>query len=75
MPTDRSRLIQGVKSLAFTTLLMFMAPVVIYQAFKNEGHPLYIYVLILGLIMAVAAVGFGFYSIRTIVSAFFDGKK
>lgn len=75
MPTNRSRLIQGVKFLAYTTFLMFLAPVVIYQAFKNEGHPLYIYVLILGLIIAVAAIGFGFHSIRTIVSAFFDGDK
>ncbi|TDQ30942.1 DUF6095 family protein [Zeaxanthinibacter enoshimensis] len=74
MRTDRELLIRGVKYLGITALLMFIAPVIIYQAFKNEGHPLYIYVLILGFIFALAAVGMGFYSIRTVVNAFFNKK-
>ncbi|NNF20267.1 MAG: hypothetical protein HKN61_10855 [Flavobacteriaceae bacterium] len=74
MRTDRDLLIKGVKYLGITALLMFIAPVIIYQAFKNEGHPLYLYVLILGFIVALAAVGMGFYSIRTVVNAFFNKK-
>ncbi|MDC6351982.1 DUF6095 family protein [Zeaxanthinibacter sp. PT1] len=74
MRTDRDLLIKGVKYLGITALLMFIAPVIIYQAFKNEGHPLYLYVLIFGFIVALAAVGMGFYSIRTVVNAFFNKK-
>lgn len=74
MRTDKTLLIKGVKFLGFTVLLMFSAPFAIYQAFKNEGHPLYIPVLILGLLLAIAAIGMGFYSIKTLVDALF-GKR
>ncbi len=36
---------------AYTLMLMFGAPIVIYQAFKNQEHPFYWPVLIIGLIM------------------------
>lgn len=74
MHTNKDLLIKGVKRLAYTVLLMFTAPFAIYQAFKNQEHPLYLPVLILGLILAVAAVGMGFYAIKTVVDALF-GKK
>lgn len=74
MRTDKTLLIKGVKFLGFTVLLMFSAPFAIYQAFKNEGHPLYIPVLILGILLAIAAIGMGFYSIKTLVDALF-GKR
>jgi hypothetical protein len=74
MRTDKTLLIKGVKLLAYTVILMFSAPFAIYQAFKNEGHPLYFPVLILGLLLAVAAIGMGFYGIKTLVDALF-GKR
>jgi uncharacterized membrane protein len=74
MRTDKTLLIKGVKLLAYTVILMFSAPFAIYQAFKNEGHPLYLPVLILGLLLALAAIGMGFYSIKTLVDALF-GKR
>ena len=48
---------------------MFSGPVVLYQAFKNQDHPWYIPVLVIG------AVGMGFYSIKTLVDALFGRKK
>lgn len=72
--TDREQLLKSLKFFAYTLLLMFTAPVVIYQAFKNQTHPLYWPVLIVGVILAIAAIGMGFYSIRQIMRAFF-GKK
>jgi uncharacterized membrane protein YphA (DoxX/SURF4 family) len=74
MRTNKTLLIKGVKLLAYTVILMFSAPFAIYQAFKNEGHPFYFPVLILGLLLALAAIGMGFYSIKTLVDALF-GKR
>jgi len=75
MRTDKTLLLKGVKYLAYTVLLMFSAPFAIYQAFKNEGHPLYIPVLIFGILLAIAAIGMGFYGIKTIVDALFGKRK
>lgn len=67
-------MLKGLKYLAYTVALMFTAPFVLYQAFKNQEHSFYIPVLILGVILAVAAIGMGFYSIKTVVDSLF-GKK
>ena len=66
---------KGVKNLIYTVGLMFLAPVVLYQAFKNQEHPLFIPVLILGFILAIAAIGMGFYSIKILMQALFDDSK
>lgn len=72
--TNKELLLKGVKYLAYTTALLFTAPVVLYQAFKNQDHPWYIPILILGGILAISAIVMGFYSIKTIIDALF-GKK
>ena len=66
---------KGVKNLVYTLGLMFLAPIVLYQAFKNQEHPLFIPVLILGFILAIAAIGMGFYSIKILMQALFDDSK
>ncbi len=75
MRTDKSLLIKGIKFLGYTVLLMFAAPFAIYQAFKNQGHPLYWPVLIIGLVLAVAAIAMGFYSIKTVMDSLFGKRK
>ena len=72
--TDRELLFKSFKYFAYTLLLMFSAPVVIYQAFKNQTHPMYWPVLIVGVLLAIAAIGMGFYSIKVIMRALF-GKR
>lgn len=72
MRTNKALLLKGLKFLAYTVGLMFTAPIVIYQAFKNEGHPLYWTVLITGLILAVAAISLGFYGIKLLMDALFN---
>jgi uncharacterized membrane protein len=74
MNTDKEMLLKGVKFLGYTMALMFTAPLILYQAFKNQEHPLYIPVLVIGLALGIGAVVMGFKSIKTIVDAFF-GKK
>lgn len=75
MRTNKVLLIKGVKLLAYTVLLMFTAPFALYQAFKNQEHPLYLPVLIIGLLLAISAIGMGFYSIKTLVDALFGERK
>ncbi|MDO6517100.1 DUF6095 family protein [Zobellia galactanivorans] len=72
--TDKELLVKGIKHIAYTIALMFLAPGVIYQAFKNQGHPLYWPVLILGFIFAIAAIAMAFYSLKLIMESLF-GKK
>lgn len=75
MRTNKEMMLNGIKKLAITILLMFLAPIVIWQAFKNEEHPFYWPVLIIGLILAFFAIFMGFRGIQTIVNALFGGKK
>ena len=76
MQTDKDLLVKGLKYLAITVVLMFSAPIVLYQAFKNEGHPFFWPVVIIGFILAILAVGMGFYGIKVIMeSLFIKGKK
>jgi hypothetical protein len=75
MHTDKTRLLKGIKLLGYTVLLMFSAPFALYQAFKNQEHPLYLPVLILGIILAISAIAMGFYGIRVIMGALFNQKK
>lgn len=75
MNTNKDILVKGIKKLAYTAMLMFLAPVVIWQAFKNEGHPLYWPVLVVGIILAVAAITMGFKGITTIMESMFGKRK
>ena len=75
MRTDKELLIKALRYLAYTVALMFTAPVVVYQAFKNEGHQWYWPVLIIGLLLAIAAISMGFYSIKLLMDAIFAKKK
>lgn len=75
MRTNKALLVKGIKFIAYTILLMFTAPAIIYQAFRNEGHPLYWPVLIVGLLLAIGAIGLGFYSIKTIMDALFHKEE
>lgn len=74
MTTDKDLLIKGLKKLAITVVLMFTAPIVLWQAFKNEEHPLFWPVCLIGLVLAGYAVFMGFKGIKTIVDSLF-GKK
>lgn len=75
MRTDKELLIKGLKFIAYTIALMFSAPIVLYQAFKNEGHPFFWPVAIIGFILAILAIGMGFYSIKVLMDALFNKSK
>ena len=75
MGTNKSVLAKGVKYLAGSLPLLFLGPVVITSAFKNENHPLYVYVLVLGIIIALAAMFLIFKGISTVLKSLFDADK
>lgn len=75
MHTNKDLLIKGVKYIGYTVGLMFIAPFTFWQAFKNQDHPLYIPVLILAAILAIAAIVMGFWSIKIIMDGIFGNKK
>ncbi|NNC33896.1 MAG: hypothetical protein HKO09_03365 [Croceitalea sp.] len=75
MRTNKELLVKGLKFLGYTVGTMFLAPVVLFQAFKNQEHPFYFPVLIVGLILAIVAIGLGFYSITIFMDAIFGGDE
>ena len=75
MHTDKPLLVKGLKYLGYTVALMFAGPFALYQAFRNQEHPLFLPVLIFGILLALAAIGFGFYGIKTIVDAIFGKRR
>ncbi|MEX0273626.1 MAG: DUF6095 family protein [Flavobacteriaceae bacterium] len=72
MHTDKDLLMKGVRRLLLTVVLMFLAPTVLFQAFKNQLHPWYWIVLGIGLVLAITAVVMGFLGVKTIVDAIFN---
>lgn len=72
MKTDKELLVKGLKYIAYTIALMFSAPAVLYQAFKNEDHPFFWPVLIVGFVLALLAISMGFYSIKVVMEAIFS---
>jgi hypothetical protein len=75
MKTNKELIIKGIKYLAYTLVLMFTAPIVLYQAFKNTEHSFYLPVLVLGFILAIGAITMGFYSIKVLMEGIFTSNK
>ncbi len=75
MKTDKELLVKGLKSFGYTALALFVAPIVIYQAFKNTDKPLFIPVLIVGILLAGLAIYLGFRSVNIVMDAVFGKKK
>lgn len=75
MNTDKDLLVKGVKHFAYTFILMFTAPFILWQAFRNEEHSFYIPVLIIGILFAIGAIAMGFYSVHLIMKALFNSER
>ena len=65
-------IVDGIRSLALTALLMFAGPSIVYQAFKNQGHPFFLPVLIVGIFICGYAIFSGFKGLRQIAKGLFD---
>ncbi len=72
--TNKEILGKGVQRMAIALIFMFISPVVIHSSFKNQDHPLYLLILILGILGAIFAITMAFIGIKTIMESMF-GKK
>ena len=75
MATDKNILAKGIKYLSGALPLLFLGPFIINSAFTNEKHPLFPYVLALGIMIALAAMFLIYKGINTVVKSMFDGDK
>ncbi|WP_430412961.1 DUF6095 family protein [Kordia sp.] len=69
--TNKELLGKGLKLMGGSLLCMFTGPIIIHSAFKNQEHPLYIPVLIVGLIVAAFAIILAFKGMRKIMNSIF----
>jgi uncharacterized membrane protein len=53
----------------------FIGPVIVHQAFKNQNHSLYFPVLVLGLLILITAMYYGFSGVKTLVNALLGKRK
>lgn len=72
--TNKEILGKGIQRMAIALIFMFISPVIIHSAFKNQEHQLYIPILILGISGAIFAILMVFKGLKTIMEAIF-GKK
>ncbi|SDR99540.1 DUF6095 family protein [Gramella sp. MAR_2010_147] len=70
--TNKKILSTGIKYLAGALPLVMIGPSVLYSAFNNQEHPLYIPILILGILATFGAIFLMFKGIMTIMKALFD---
>ena len=73
--TNKELLGKGIQKMALAIISMFISPVIIHSAFNNQDHPLYIPILILGLLGACFAIFMAFRGIKTIMDSFFGKRK
>ncbi|MFL1896452.1 DUF6095 family protein [Aquimarina sp. 2-A2] len=73
--TNKDLLAKGVQRMAIALIFMFIGPVIIHSAFKNQDHTMYIPILCLGIAGAIFAITMGFIGIKIMMDAFFGKRK
>jgi len=74
MNTDRKILQKGILFLSIAMPLLFLGPVVIHSAFKNQNHPYYFVVLGIGIVTCLGAMLMMFLGLRKIMNSLFKKK-
>lgn len=72
--TNKEVLVKGLKKMALSLLCMFFGPTFIFIAFSNQEKPLFIPILIVGLIICIAAVILTFKGLKTIMNSMFNSN-
>jgi Family of unknown function (DUF6095) len=73
--TDKSLLIKGLKKMGLSLIFMLLGPSLLHVAFSNNEKPLYIPLLILGIIICSMAIFFAFKGIQTIMNSMFKNNS
>lgn len=70
--TNKDVLVQGIKTMGITAILMFLGPTLFYVGLSNPNKPLYIPILIAAGIICILAIYFGFKGLKTIMDSMFN---
>jgi hypothetical protein len=73
--TDKVVLVKGLKKMGLSLIFMFLGPSLLHIAFSNKEKPLYIPLLILGVIICGLAIFFAFKGIQTIMNSMFKNNS
>lgn len=73
--TDKILLVNGLKKLGISLVFMFLGPTLLYIAFSNKEKPLFIPILLLGIIACSTAIYFAFKGINTVLDSIFKKKS
>ena len=72
--TNKDFLVDGLKTMGITLFLAFLGPLILHAGLSNPDKPLYIPLVIAGILICGGAIYFGFVGIRIIMDSLF-GKK
>ena len=72
--TNKQLLGKGLKTMGITLFLMFLGPVILHTGLSNPDKPLYIPLIIAGVLICGTAIYFGFKGIRVIMKSMFGSK-
>lgn len=70
--TNKALLGKGLKFMAGALPLIIIGPVVLFSSFKNQDHPWFLPILIIGLLALAGAIFLLFKGIRIIMRSLFD---
>lgn len=70
--TNKALLGKGLKFMAGALPLIIIGPVVLFSSFKNQDHPWFIPILLIGLLALAGAVFLLFKGIKIIMRSLFD---
>jgi hypothetical protein len=72
--TNKDLLVDGLKTMGITLFLAFLGPFILHVGLSNPDKPLYIPLVITGLLICGSAIYFGFKGIRIIMDSLFRRK-
>ncbi len=70
--TDKNLLVKGLQKMGLSLVLMFLGPTFIHLSLINKEKPLYIPLLILGILGCITAIYFAYKGINTIMNSMFN---
>ena len=72
--TNKQLLGKGLKIMGITLFLMFLGPTTLHIGFSNPDKPLYIPLIIAGVLICGTAIYFGFKGIQIVMKSLFETK-
>lgn len=72
--TNKEVLVNGLRKMVISLLCMFLGPILLYIAFSNQEKPLYIPILVVGLIICFFAIYMAFKGLKTILDSMFNSN-